>query len=503
MDNNNNGNWLDKAISFISPKAGYKRIAYRNAVRGFDGAMKNHRTNNWRATGTSVNTENYKALKTLRDRSRDLTRNNPYAEKALMVIENNVVGTGIIGQVKSDTKNARNVEIVEKAWKKWVKLANADGDADYYDMQRLAMRAIAQDGEVLIRRRRRRSAAVINPPFQIQLLEADFLDTTKDGDINNKGRIVQGVEYNSTGRRVAYHLYDRHPGEIGGFRGITSNRIPAADIIHLFDEKRPGQVRGYPWSAPVILRMKDFDDYEDAQLVRQKIAACFAAFVHDASGNIPNEATGLPVQGEGDTTPPLIEKFAPGIIEYLPPGKEIKFANPPATQNYGEYGRSMLLGISAGYGVTYESITGDYSNVNFSSGRMGWIEMGRNIKRWQRNIITKKMNEGIWNWFEEAALISGLPADTVSMKWVPPRREMIDPAKETKAMKDSVRSGFTSLSRAQTELGYDPEEIIEEIIESNKKLDDAGIILDTDPRKTAGGGSIQNDTDADEKADNE
>ena len=96
-----------------------------------------------------------------------------------------------------------------------------------------------------------------------------------------------------------------------------------------------------------------------------------------------------------------------------------------------------------------------------------------------------------------------MPADTVSMKWVPPRREMIDPAKETKAMKDSVRSGFTSLSRAQTELGYDPEEIIEEIIESNKKLDDAGIILDTDPRKTAGGGSIQNDTDADEKADNE
>jgi capsid protein len=37
--------------------------------------------------------------------------------------------------------------------------------------------------------------------------------------------------------------------------------------LHLFERLRPGQVRGVPWFASVILKLRDLDDYDDAELI--------------------------------------------------------------------------------------------------------------------------------------------------------------------------------------------------------------------------------------------
>lgn len=490
-------NILDKTIGFFSPQAGLRReqarmaIEYISNTRRFDGASKSSRFEQWRRPGTSANASILPSLSLLRAASRDLTRNNPWAENALRVIVNNTVGAGIDGQPTNmdGTKNAA----LNNLWERWAETSeiDADGRLDIAGIQALAMNTIAESGEVIIRRRYRRGNSGLTVPVQIQILEPDYLDDSKDGALADGSEIIGGVEFNKRGEATAYWLRECHPGDIQSFRtGIASYRVPASEIIHAFDPKRAGQGRGYPWCAAAIRRMKDFDDYEDAQLVRQKIAACFAGFVEDMVP--PSALTGLEKTG-----PTALQKdyMQPGLWEYLPPGKKITFGNPPSVQNYGEYGRFNLMGSAAAFGITYEAMTGDYSNVNYSSGRMGWLEMHRNISRWQNTVMRVQILERIAAWFMGGVTLIGVQNQGAYVKWTMPKREMIDPTKEIPATIKAIRGGLTSLQRVHASQGQDSGEIIKEIQDMNKTLDDAGIILDSDARKVSISGGLNDPID--------
>lgn len=486
-------NWIDKTISYLSPAAGAKRararyqeqIFQKAASRSFDGADKGRRTKGWKATSTSANAENGPAIVTLRDRSRDLVRNNPYAARAIQAIQTNVIGTGIIA--KPMVKGAKNAKELGWAWKRWAESTECDADGlnNFYGLQSIAMRTLAEAGEVLVRRRHRFAIDKLTVPLQIQILEPDYIDTLKSESVEGGGYILQGVEFDKLGRRVAYWLFAEHPGDAGlasKASSFKSNRIPAEDILHLFRVDRTGQVRGIAWGAPVILRLRDFDEYEDAQILRQKVAASFTAFVHDIEA--PDDATTAEDLG--------FDKLEPGAVENLPPGKTITFPNPPQVSGYREFTDVSLHAVASGYGVTYEILTGDYSRVNFSSGRMGWIEFHRNVEQWRWLLLIPRLCEPVFRWFCEAALLAGYKGTSDAFaQWTPPAREMIDPSKEISAQVTAVRAGFKTLSGVIREQGNDPEEFFEELIADNKKIDQAGLILDSDARKTMKAGIAQ------------
>src|SRR5688572_4316813 len=277
-------NIIDKFISYISPKAGLDRAKARfyladvsNKLRQYDAATGGRRTSGWKATSTSINVENQGALARLRNRSRELVRNNYWAKRAIQVIVNHTVGAGIIPAFNADELNKTRAT---QAWKTWTKKKNCDWDnrLNFYALTKLIMRTVAVSGEVIVRKRRVKPRAG-SIPIKLQVQEADVLDTSKDGIMRpNGGYVIQGVEFDKDGNRVAYWLYDHHPGD-NFLTSLESRRIPADEVLHIFEVLRPGQVRGIPFGTTAMLRMKDFDDYEDAQVLRQKIAACFTAFV--------------------------------------------------------------------------------------------------------------------------------------------------------------------------------------------------------------------------------
>lgn len=458
------------------------------SARRFDGASKTARFSQWRRPGSSADVALAASAPLLRNGSRDLTRNNPYAEKALTVIESNTVGTGIIAQVQHPNEAKRKK--LNDLWVDWTTTTDIDADErlDLVGLENLIIRTIAESGEVIVRRRFRRGFDRLSIPIQVQVLEPDYLDSSKDGPLPNGGWIKGGIEFDKRGKRTAYYLYEEHPGDSGMLRtGLTSYRIGAADVIHAFDPKRAGQSRGYPWVASAIRRMKDLDDYEDAQLVRQKIAACFTGFIHDMNAAGGTGATGLSKTGPTENQ---LEYLQPGTLETLPAGKDIKFPSPPGVENYAEYTTTLLRSVAAAYGITYEALTGDYSKVNFSSGRMGWIEMSRNVHRWQNTVLRVQVLERIARWFIGGATLAGYETDDeVWLKWTYPRREMLDPTSEIPALIKGIRGGLTSLQRVHASLGYDTAEVIDEIEQDNKRLDEKGIILDSDPRRVNISGS--------------
>jgi len=371
-------NWLDRTVGFVSPAAGLRRARRRTALhmlaRRYEGAKLGRRTDGWITAGTGANAEIGPALVRLRDRSRDLVRNNPYAAKAVQAVVSNLIGTGILPRARSDdiALNDR----ADKLWARFAESCDADGLTDFSGLQALIVRAIVESGECLLRIRERRIEDGLPVPLQLQLLEPDHLDTAKTGELANGGFVVQGVEFDALGRRRAYWLYPVHPGEVATFRkvSLTSKPVPASMVLHLFDRLRPGQVRGVPWFAPVILKLRDLDDYDDAELVRKKIEACFAAFV---TGSEDEETLG---SASADADGRRVENFEPGMIEYLAPGKDVKFASPTHAGGYAEYMRVQLHAIAAGVGLTYELLTGDLSQVNYSSIRAGLIEFRRRME---------------------------------------------------------------------------------------------------------------------------
>lgn len=468
----------NKFLSFFGFKS-------QPAKRKYEGASKKKRLKGWYASNRSAMSEISLDLETLRNRSRDLRRNNPYAAKAITVISSNVVGTGIKTQFRNDEGATPDSDgPFETAWKQWAHTTNIDFDGhhDIYGLQSLAMEAIAESGEVLIRKR---ITAGLTFPLQYQVLEPDFLDNTHTAlPLENGNTIVQGIEFDPQGRRVAYHIYETHPGGLDAFglrSNLKSNRIPADEIMHLFRMDRPGQARGVPWCSPAIVRMKDLDDFEDAQLVRQKIAACFTAFVRDINGDMSDE--------EDDCELP--ERVEPGIIEELPAGKMVDFVTPPGVQGYAEYVSTLLHAIAAGYGITYEELTGDLSGVNFSSGRMGWLSFHRNIKKWRDQILITGFMKPLIEDFKQVMAIQGIENNRVVAVHTPPRREMIDPTKEVPAILQSIRAGITSLSDEVMAQGKDPKDHLKQMQKDLELLDELGIVLDMDPRKTGLNGRAQ------------
>jgi len=499
-------NWFDRTIGFFSPRALLKRKKARiwneHLARKYEGADSGRRTKGWFTNPSSANAETAVGLPKLRDRSRDLVRNNPYAARGIQVIANNVVGKGIRTQIKVDDnrKTNRRESRLNGIWNAWAGTTACDhtGVHTLAGLQLLVMRSIAETGEVIIRRRRTGRRRVIGldgieweiPAFTLQVLEGDFIASTRlTGRLPNGNQIIQGIELSPEGTIEAYHLFTDHPGSLdiipaSKFQTVA---IPASEILHPFRVDRPGQLRGVPWLHPVMLRLRDFDLFEDAQLKRQQCAAMWTAFVHDIEGIDGDEETKEETE--------LGEKMEPGMIELLPPGKDIKFASPPGAENYAEYTSVVLHSIASGLGITFESLTNNLKEVNFSSARMGFLEMQRNIDTWRNQLMINKFLGPTFNWFRAELEIIGESTQGMRGVFTPPRREMIDPTKEIPALKMSVRSGFKSLSEVIRESGHDPDIHFEELRKDNEIIDTNKLTLDSDSRKVDNGGKSNIETD--------
>jgi lambda family phage portal protein len=440
-------------------------------------------------------------LEVLRLRARAMVRNNPHARRAKNAIVANTVGYGISPRITS--------ALVAKRWAEWADTTACDaaGVLTFGGIQAVAVGAVVESGEVFLRRRWRSGAEGLPVPMQIQVLEPDYLDTSKH-QLPSDGSghaILHGIEYDERSRPVAYWFRTEHPSMAPILlQGYESVRVPAEDVIHLMWVERPGQTRGVTWLAPVMTRISLLEAYEDAALERARIAACFTAFIRDpigdglpdrdgASGSTPSgEGDGevppgsVPEETDEDAEPDDWERIEPGTMVTLPTGKDVTFGSPPPISDYQPFVETNLRAIAVGIGVPYEVLTGDLSKTSFSSARIGWLEFHRLIEQWRWLMIVPGLCDRIWRWFADALEVGeGIDAGA-RPEWSPPRREMISPTEETRSLREQVRSGFKTWPAAVRELGDDPDAVLDEIATYNAKADALGVVLECDPRKIGG-----------------
>ena len=472
--------WVERVWPFVG-----------NLRRAYEAAAVGRLTSAIQGPSTSANAEIALALPTLRYRSRDLVRNNPHARKMVSTLCNNVIGDGITARPMCVRQVNGEDEADEKAnraalalWTRWVRECDAEGGLTFAGMQQLALNTFFESGEVLLRRRRRRVSDGLSVP--LQLLEPDFLDLHHDGS-TDAGRTIQGVEFDSVGRRRAYWLHQVHPGEsgwVGAGSGAVSSRVPLADVAHVLQATRAGQVRGVPWLAPVAAEMAMLDRYMTASTIKREIEACMAVFV---SYDDPNDA-GIGAFTTDGTTEKPVSKIGPGMIVNVPNSKSITSTQPSGDSTAPAFVNQILHNIAAGGLVPHELMTGDLSQVNYSSIRAGLIEFRRMCSALQQHIVIPLMLDRVWGWFVEAAILSGALEDREGgypVMWQPPKFEEVDREGEAKADLLELTMGATSIAEIIAQNGRDPEAVLREIARYRDLCASLGFVLPHTPPAVA------------------
>ena len=322
----------------------------------------------------------------LRVKSRDLVRRNAWAGSAVDAFVTNCIGTGIKPQ--SIATDAAFREAVHALWWDWCAEADADGITDFYGLQALACRAMLEGGECFVRLRVRRPEDGLAVPLQIQLLEAEHVPLTFNTTLPGANPVRGGIEFDRLGRRAAYHLTRAHPGDpVMRPRDHDLVRVPADRIAHLFRPLRPGQIRGEPWLARALVKLDELDQYDEAALVRAKVAALFTGFVVS-----PDPEDAVMGEGEADEDGVVEASLEPGTMQRLRPGQDVRFAEPAdAGSSYEGFFRNQLRAVATAAGVTYEQLSGDLTQVNYSSIRAGLLEFRRRCETIQHAVVVHQL----------------------------------------------------------------------------------------------------------------
>lgn len=488
---------VDDFIGVFSPFAAARRKYFRFISRQMLGAYRGSEAGrlrgSWTPGGGSADRDLLPELATLRERSRDLVRNDGIASGAVDTITTNIIGSGIRPQSRLDREVLKINEDyadqlqkqIEKVWERWVPYADAGGRMNFYEIEELSERSRMINGESIVIPLRLPETGRKRPySFALQCIESDRLTTPYDLFADKNIRL--GVQVGVYGEPIAYYIRTNHPGDINYITNLSGNslinfiRYPAfndlgdPNIFHLYHVKRSGQTRGEPFFAPVINLFKDRFEYMEAEIVAARVAACFAVFIkkENAYEVSVNRST-------QDSTGKRVEELSPAMVEYLNPGESIESFSPNRPGGtFGLFMERILRDISSGLNIPYEILAKDFSKSNYSNTRAALLEARRFFMMQQRFVADKFGQPVLMALLEEAYLKGELSildfysnrAAYVRSRWIAPGWQWVDPQNEVKAAVDGINNNISTLAEETATQGQDWEDTLEQRAREQKKI---------------------------------
>ena len=477
--------WLE-ALAVIAPSAAMSRLRALSAVRAYDGATVGRRGSSFRpGQGGTANAALAPSLPRLRERSRDLVRNTPFAARAIAVKSSHLIGTGI--RVEWATGSDKLDLQIGTAFEDWAGDCDIEGRLDFAGIQGISTRSMLESGESVIRMIDRKYKAG-TVPLKLKVYEGDQIDDGKYAD-----NVRMGVALGDWDERLGLWM---KPGETEAKRRTDSVLVPNDQLCHLFHTLRPGQVRGVPILAPVMLTHRDIADVMEAVIMKAKIEACGGLFVERPDlGSLGLGGELAAEMGQDGKKPKFQESMAPGMIMYGLPGEKAHPIPMSSTAAVEPMSKMALRGMAVGMGITYAQLSGDMSEANYSSLKAGAIDFHRENEVIQWQVIAPQMMHRIVRcWINRAILAGVLRRRAAGYRYnlVMPARPPIDPIKEITADIMEVRSGRMSPQEFIAMNGRPWREVAEEFRTFYAATDD--LTFDTDPRRTTKQGQAQDAT---------
>lgn len=507
-------NPIDRLVSFFNPESATRRLRARIAMevfRGYDGASNSRRSlKEWHPGGGDADSDILENLPDLRERSRDLVRNNPLAAGAIKTKVTNVIGTGLRLQSRIDRDVLRLTEDqadewekrAEREWRLYWESQNCDitRTQNGHGLTRMVYQQAKENGDVFVLLP---AKPVKDWPYsrRLQVIEADRV-TNKD-DAQDSETLAGGIQKDGSGAPVAYHVLDQHPGNLSMIQKHTWTVVPAygsktgvRNIVHLYTRTRPGQSRGVPDLAAVIEPLKQLGRYTDAEIMAAVVSSMFTVFVESESGAADFDYSKIGTE-VGHTAGDKDMKLGNGMIVGLDPGEKITSANPgrPNTA-FDPFIQSILHQIGVALEIPFEILIKHFT-ASYSAARAALLEMWKFVlseRKWLSDSFLKPVYE-VWVY---EAVVSGrisapgfltdpaIRAAYLGADFVGPSKGQIDELKEVKAARERLAAGLSTLAQETAELtGGDWERNHpQQVKEHNKRLESGLIILPPEPEQT-------------------
>jgi lambda family phage portal protein len=446
--------------------------------RQYNGALIDRLRNDFVGSTKSSDSEIRYNIRTLRDRCRELHRNNAYVKRYVNLLKTNIIGSmGIKLQSQAIDQNktpdfVANAQI-ERNFTDWSKKGNCTADArsSFLDVQKLVIENLAVDGEVLIQ-------IIPNAKndfkFAINVIDIDYLDEAKNETLANGNEVRMGIEMDSNRKPVAYHIFNKHPYDYNFSNSLQreTKRIPAENIIHIYIQERPYQTRGVPFLTPIMTQLKQLDAYLEAELVASRVSASKMGFFTSPDGE------GYTGDGESVDGHNRLMNIEAGTFEQLPSGVDFKTFDPNhPTQQFETFVKTILRQIASGLNVPYNELANDLENVSYSSLRQSVLE-AREYYKFMQKFIAQHLLEPIYLKWLEMAIMSNkinLPMSKFDkftrVRFVGKGFSWIDPQKEAQANVLLLKAGLISVQDVQQNYGRDTEDLYSQI-QAEKNLRD-------------------------------
>ena len=455
-------------------------------MRNYSGAAQTRYNYSWLTPTDSADSNILNGGNKVLARARDLCRNNPNIRQGQRSFALNVVGDGTryqcqVRKSRGGKLDKKYNDAIELVWKKWCRYdsCSANGRDCFSDIETIVAKSLYESGEIFIRLIKKpfgRSSI----PLALELLEPEQLDSEYKGATKNKNNTWRmGIERTEFSRPVRYAFFKKHPGETPFPIAVGEKRhmfISADEILHLFVTDRPSQSRGVSMLAPVLEAMHQLDGYQSASLIKMRASSALMAFVQTDSED------GLVGDGEMYENE-RVSSMEPGKFVYLNSGESIHVPDLDAPSGEFEaFNKIILRSLAAGTGLSYASISKDYSESNYSSSRLSLLEDRDHYKRIQKYLEERFLQPLFDLWLELAVLSGNLdlpnyeldPDKYRKIKFLHRGYSHVDPQKEIAASVAAVKAGFKTQAQVISEFSSSD---IEEFLPARKAELDAAAQL--------------------------
>lgn len=466
-------NLLDKVITYFHPKAGARRQAARGMLAlsgGYTGAkIARASLANWTPGGGSPQTDIIGDLPMLRNRTRDVVRNAPVATGAVGNAVSAIVGTGMscnpainhaVLAITEDEATAWNTDTRQR-FEVWAESLRCDLSErqDFYGLQDLALRSAFESGDAWVLTPI--VAASRGSRLALQVIEADRVCNPIGRQ--NSDTLQDGVELDAaTLRSVAIHVAKRHPGDLRlgsntweriEVRGAKTDR---RNVLQVWKQLRPAQVRGVPWLAPILEPLKQLTRWTDNELAAAVTSSLFTLFVKmdpDAFSDLfePDAQQGL-VERTQKWSGDMENSKAVNLL----PGEEVQTAamNRPNPE-FDPFWTAMVRQIGMAIQVPYEVLVMHFQS-SYSAAR-GALLMAWRFYRERRDLLAKQMCQPVYELWLANEVSEGriaapgffandfIKAAWCKATWTGDGPGSIDPQKEADAAEKRVTLGISTL----------------------------------------------------------
>lgn len=470
---------------------------------------------------------------TLRQRARMLYMAAPIATSAIKTNRTNVVGVGL------RLKSRINREVLglspeqAEAWQKqterefalWAenkRACDATGMNNFYGLQQLALISWLLSGDCIGVLKQYKVDRLLPYSLRVHLIESDRIATpgnygtgtsvnyTTGKNPDNGNTIYDGVEVDSNGAVVAYHVRSSYPFEVGA-PTTTWARVLAyqehtglPNVVHVVECERPDQYRGVSYLAQVIEPLLQLRRYTESELMAAVIESFFTAFIKTEAPTDENPFNQVEPDPPGEPSGPNEYSMGPGQVNVMEPGEDVVFADPKRPAGgFDAFVTAICSQIGAALEIPADLLLKKF-NASYSASRAALLEAWKAFKM-RREWLADDFCRPIYEvWMSEAVARGriyapgffdnpAIHAAYLGSEWLGPSQGQLDPTKEITAEILACSEGFSTHEQSTIRLnGGQWDANVEQLRRENEKLGGQS----PDPHQTGsstGGGTSNND----------